>query len=147
MEEEISAHSDRGHWEVVKRSTVPKNQQILKSVWSMKRKRRVATGEVYKWKARLCVDGSRQVKGVNYWETYAPVVSWESVRTLLTLALTNNWITRQIDFVLAYPQADVECDLFMEIPRMCNVDGNKKEHVLKLKKNLYGSKQAGKVWF
>ena len=147
MQEEVQAHSEREHWEVVHRSTMPKNQQILKAVWSMKRKRRVATGEIYKWKARLCVDGSRQIKGVNYWDTYAPVVSWESVRTLLTLALTNGWITRQIDFVLAYPQADVECDLYMEIPKMCNVGGGKRDHVLKLKKNLYGSKQAGKVWF
>ena len=147
MKEEISAHSSRKHWEVVKRSSMPKNQQLLKAVWSMKRKRRVATGEIYKWKARLCVDGSRQVKGVNYWDTYAPVVSWESVRAILTLALTKGWVTRQIDFVLAYPQADVECDLYMEIPRMCHVKGDKKEHVLKLKKNLYGSKQAGKVWF
>ena len=147
MQEEVEAHSRREHWEVVPKSTMPKNQQILKSVWSMKRKRRVATGEIYKWKARLCVDGSRQIKGVNYWDTYAPVVSWESVRTLLTLALTKGWVTRQIDFVLAYPQADVECDLYMEIPKMCNVGGNKRDHVLKLKKNLYGSKQAGKVWF
>ena len=113
MKEEITAHSEREHWEVVKCSSMPKNQQILKAVWSMKRKRRVATGEVYKWKARLCVNGSHQIKGVNYWDTYAPVVSWESVRTLLTLALTKGWITRQIDFVLAYPQADVECDLYM----------------------------------
>ena len=84
---------------------------------------------------------------MNYWDTYAPVVSWESVRTLLTLAFTKGWITRQIDFVLAYPQADIEYNLYMEIPRLCNVEGNRKDHVLKLKKNLYGSKQAGKVWF
>ena len=64
---------------------------------------------------------------------------------MLTLALTKGWITYQIDFVLAYPQADVKCDLYMEIPKMCNVQGNRKDHVLKLKKNLYGSKQARKV--
>ena len=38
MKEEISAHSEQGHWEVVKRSSMPKNQQILKAVWSMKQK-------------------------------------------------------------------------------------------------------------
>ena len=51
MQEEVEAHSGREHWEVVPKSTMPKNQQILKAVWSMKRKRRVATGEAYKWKA------------------------------------------------------------------------------------------------
>ena len=101
----------------------------------MKHKRRVTTGEVYKWKAQLCVESSCQIKGVNYWDTYAPIVSWESVRTLLTLALTKGWITRQINFVLTYPQADVECDLFMEIPRMCHEKGNKREHALKLNRD------------
>ena len=40
-----------------------------------------------------------------------------------TLALTNNLVTRQINFVLAYPQANIECDLYMEIPRICHVGG------------------------
>ena len=80
-------------------------------------------------------------------DTYAPVVSWESIKTISALALTKEWITRQIDFVLAYPQVNVECEMYMEVPRMCHVGGNKRDHVLKLKKNIYGSKQAGKVWF
>ena len=82
MKEEIEAHTKHEHWTVIDKDEVPKGHGILKSVWSMKRKRRVATGEVYKWKARLCVDGSKQVHGINYWETYAPVVSWETVRSL-----------------------------------------------------------------
>ena len=89
----------------------------------MKRKRRVGTGEVYKWKARLCVDGSSQTKNVDYWETYSPVVSWESVRTLLTLAIMYGWHTQQLDFILAFPQAEVECEMYMEVPRRCNIEG------------------------
>ena len=119
----------------------------MRGVWSMKRKRRVATGQIYKWKARLCVDGSSQEKGVNYWDTYSPVVTWESVRSLLTLAIMNKWTTRQIDFVLAFPQAKVECPIYMEIPQGCNVDGNRNTHVLELKQNLYGSRQGSKIWF
>jgi len=115
----------------------------------MKRKRSVGTGEVYKWKARLCIDGSSQEKGVNYWETYSPVVAWETIRSLLTLAILNGWTTRQIDFVLAFPQAEVECPMYMEIPKECYVDGSEfnEKHVLLLKKNLYGTKQASRVWF
>lgn len=147
MVKELKDHADGEHWEVIPRSEVPKGQKIMRGVWSMKRKRRVGTGEVYKWKARLCIDGSSQKKGVNYWDTYSPVVSWETVRSLLTLAILNNWETRQIDFVLAFPQAKVECPMYMEVPQGCNVDGSRKDHVLSLKKNLYGAKQASKVWF
>jgi Reverse transcriptase (RNA-dependent DNA polymerase) len=57
------------------------------------------------------------------------------------------WYTVQIDFVLAYPQADVECDLFMKIPKGFEIEGKSRSiQVLKLVKNLYGQKQAGRVW-
>jgi Reverse transcriptase (RNA-dependent DNA polymerase) len=146
MCDEIQAHVDNGHWEIVERSKVPEGTKVLAAVWAMRRKRRIATREVYKWKARLNVHGGQQEKGVNFWETYAPVVQWVSIRIFLIVALLNDWHTRQIDFVLAYPQADIECDLYMEIPFGFEFEGNRETHVLKLKKNLYGQKQAGRVW-
>jgi hypothetical protein len=79
----------------------------------MKRKRHISAGEAYKWKARLAYDGSKQTRGVNYWETYAPVASWSTIRYVLTLALTNRWKIKQIDFVLDYTQAEAECDMYM----------------------------------
>ncbi|CAJ1938910.1 unnamed protein product [Cylindrotheca closterium] len=149
MVKEIEDHTKGGHWEIVPRKSMPQGHKAMRGVWSMKRKRRVGTGEIYKWKARLCIDGSSQEKGVNYWDTYSPVVAWETIRSLLTLAIMNGWTTRQIDFVLAFPQAEVECPMYMEIPRECYVDGSEynEQNVLLLKKNLYGAKQAGKVWF
>jgi hypothetical protein len=104
------------------------------------------TGEPYKWKARLNVHGGKQVHGVNYWETYAPVIAWTTIRLYLIMALLNKKTTRQINFVLAYPQADIECDLYMEIPRGFEFQGSRKTHCLRLNKNLYGQKQAGRVW-
>jgi hypothetical protein len=73
-------------------------------------KRSISTREVYKWKARLNIDGSTQIKGVNYWESYAPVASWPTIRLTLTMAIVKGWHTRQIDYVLAYTQADAETD-------------------------------------
>jgi len=53
-----------------------------------------------------------------------------------------------MDFVLAYPQADIEVPLFLEIPKGFNPEGYARgKLVLELKKNLYGQKQAGHVWF
>jgi hypothetical protein len=48
--------------------------------------------------------------------------------------------------VLAFPQADAECDVYMEVPVGFILQGNKKDYCLKLKKNIYGTKQAGRVW-
>jgi hypothetical protein len=48
--------------------------------------------------------------------------------------------------VLAFPQADVECDLYMEVPPRFNINKEKKKYCLKLRKNIYGTKQAGRVW-
>ena len=88
-----------------------------------------------------------QEKGINYWETYAPVVQCMSVRIILTLAAIENLHTKLIDFVLAYPQADLDVDIYTELPQGFNVGPESGRYVLKLQKNLYGLKQAGHNWF
>jgi Reverse transcriptase (RNA-dependent DNA polymerase) len=142
--DEINTHEINKHWEVVSMDQIPKNMPILDSVWSMKQKRQLKTNKVYKHKARLNIHGGQQQHGVNYWETFAPVVTWAAIRLLLVLALLHSWFTLQIDFVLAYPQAPVECELFMQIPHGFTIaGGNRKTHALKILRNLYGQKQAG----
>jgi hypothetical protein len=120
---EVKAHTDNGNWIIVKKSQVPIGTKILPAVWAMRRKRKIATGEAYKYKARLNVHGGKQEYGVNFWETYAPVIAWATIRLYLILAILNRKVTRQIDFVLAFPQADIECDLYMEIPRGFQFEG------------------------
>ncbi len=66
MENEVMSHTKNQVWELVPRSSVPPGTKILPAVWAMKRKRQIATRKVYKWKARLNIDGSKQEEGVNY---------------------------------------------------------------------------------
>jgi hypothetical protein len=147
MDQEVNDHVAKGHWKLVPLAKVPKGVKVLDAVWAMRRKRKIMTGEIYKWKARLNAHGGQQVKGVNYWETYAPVVSWPTIRFFFSIALLRGWETRQIDFVQAYPQAPVECDIYMDIPKGYKIKGvTHASHVIKLIKNLYGQKQAGRVW-
>ena len=146
MADEVNAHTQNGHWKLILRSEVPPGVKVLPSVWAMKRKRRIATREVYKWKARLNLHGGKQEYGVNYWETYAATLAWPPIRFLMTLAIIKSWHTWQIDFTLAYPQADVECDLYMEIPRGFQVGNGNNKHCLQIIKNIYGQKQAGRTW-
>ena len=74
VQKEIDDHTKREHWKLCQHSQVPPGATVLPSVWSMKRKRRISTREVYKWKARLTIDGSKQQYGKHYDETYSPVV-------------------------------------------------------------------------
>ena len=66
----------------------------------------------------------------------------------MALTAIHGWHTVQLDYVLAFPQALIEKEIFMEIPigvRLSNRD-NPKEYVLKLHRIVYGQKQAGRVW-
>jgi hypothetical protein len=89
--------------------------------------------------------------GQDYWETYAPVVTWASVRLLLIVAKIHGLSSKSIDFVLAFPQADLDVPVYMELPAGVNpvdvTDENCWCYVLKLNKSLYGLKQAGYNWF
>ena len=163
MQKEVDDHSSNEHWRIVPRSGLPSGTKVLPAVWAMKRKRRIATREVYKHKARLNLHGGKQEYGVNYWETYAPVVNWFSIRLFLVVALLLQWHARQVDFTLAYTQAEPECDMYMEVPRGFEVDEASGKLTLRLKsnpddprkdtgfalhllRNLYGGKAAGRIW-
>jgi Reverse transcriptase (RNA-dependent DNA polymerase) len=102
----------------------------------MTRKIRLKTNKVCKYKVRLNIHGGKQDYGVNYWETYAPVVTWAAIWLLLVLALMYGWCTIPVNFVLAYPQAPVECPLYMKIPKGFQVQhGNRQTHVLHILRN------------
>jgi len=153
IRKECEDHFRESNYRLVSIDQVPKDATLLSSVWQMKRKRKPSTGEISKYKARMNVDGSKMIKGIHYEETYAPVVAWATIRFFLTLAVINNWHTRQLDFLLAFTQADIEWDLYIRLPAGFLIPGktltdeDRKKYVLKLEKNLYGQKQAGRVWY
>ncbi len=144
---EVNDHIEGNHWELVPRESLPKGAKVLDSVWSMKRKRDIKTRQVYKHKARLNIHGGQQVYGIHYTDTFSPVVSWFSVRLLMIIAKLNGYHTRQIDFVLAYPQADLPFENYMNLPHGIKTkDGDGNSHVLKLRKNIYGGRNSGRIW-
>ena len=147
MEEEINSNITDNTFTLTHISEIPQDATILPSVWALRRKRDLKTQQIKRWKARLNVDGSKMIKGVHYDTTYAPVASWAVIRLFLIIAVTNKWYTKQIDYKMAFPQAPIERPLYMKIPAGYHIsNGNKQEYVLKLNKNLYGQKQAGRVW-
>ena len=93
--------------------------------------------------------GASSNGGGNYWETYAPVVNWISVRFLMIIAVLCSLETQALDFVLAFPQANLDVPVFMELPPGMDLGPGvpRRAYVLELKKSLYGLKQASANWY
>jgi hypothetical protein len=73
MELEVRQHNQKRNWRPILRNLVPLGKRILPSLWAMRRERYLVNGIISKYKARLNVDGSKQIQGIDYNETFAPV--------------------------------------------------------------------------
>ncbi len=145
---EVSDHESREHWTLTKHCNMPEDTKTIMSIWRFKRKW-YPDGTLNKHKARLCAHRGMQTWGQNYWEKYAPVVNWASIWLVLAIAKIHGLSSKSIDFVLAFPQADLEIPVYMELPIGFDAPEGEycKSYVLRLNKRLYGLKQAGYNWF
>jgi hypothetical protein len=74
---------------------------------------------------------------MTYYETYTPVVTWFAIWLLIVFGILFHWALCQVDSVMAYPQAPIEMDMYMEIPTGIHTKhGNSKDRVLKLLTNI-----------
>jgi hypothetical protein len=86
---EISVLMDINTFEFIPKTTLPLKTRYLDLIWTYRRKRR-PDGSLKKYKARLCVNGSRQIQGVDNTESFAPVVQWRTIHMVSTLAAMHN---------------------------------------------------------
>jgi hypothetical protein len=91
------------------------------------------------------VNGSRQIQGIGYTESFAPVVQWITIRMVNTLAAMHNLKGKQIDFTQAFPQAKLKEDIYLRFP--AGFEHKHEKWALKLKRNLSGLVQASRNWF
>ena len=151
---EIDTLQEKGTWEEVDREDW---MNILPSTWAFKCKR-YPDGTIRKFKGRFCARGDRQQKGVDFFETFAPVVNWTTVRLLLVMSIVLGLATSQADYTAAFVQSPIDRDpnwdnmsaeerrrsgVFVEMPRGFRVPGK----VLKLKRSLYGLRQSPRNFF
>ena len=58
-----------------------------------------------------------QREGVDYFDTYSPVVQWSTIRLLLTMVLYHEWTTKQVDYTNAFVQAEIKEEVYVEQPK------------------------------
>lgn len=143
MREEYNSLVANKTWDLVCK---PSNKNIIGCKWVFATKRN-ADGDVEKYKARLVAQGCFQKHNEDFFETYAPVVRHRTIRLILALAVQNKLLINHIDIAAAYLNGQLEEEVFMRQPDVF-VDQHQThpEKVCKLKKSLYGLKQAGRDW-
>ncbi|CAI7846677.1 unnamed protein product [Closterium sp. NIES-54] len=137
MESELKSIEENGTWELVE---LPEGRKAITSKWLFKIKSD-ANGNIERYKSRLVAKGYQQKEKVDYKEMFAPVVK---PRTLLAGATIKVWVVKQMDVTTAFLNGVLEEEIFMAQPEGFD-DGSGR--VLKLKKALYGQKQAPRQWY
>jgi len=105
-----------------------------------------ADGSILKHKACLVAKGFLQTPGIDYLETFSPVVKAPIIRVLFALAVHFGWDIQQVDINNVFLNGELVEDVYMTQPTGF-VDSNFPSYVCKLKKSLYGLKQAPRAWY
>jgi histone deacetylase 1/2 len=142
MESEFQALISNHTWTLVPYTG---QENIIDSKWVFKTKYK-ADGSIERRKARLVAKGFQQTAGLDYEETFSPVVKASTVRIILSIAVHLNWDIRQLDINNAFLNGHLKETVFMHQPEGFS-DPAKPHHICKLSKAIYGLKQAPRAWF
>jgi transposase InsO family protein len=130
---------------VVDRNTVPEGRRIVKSKWVFKVKKD-SQGNFLSRKTRLVAKGFTQIPGVDYFEVFHPVGKGVTFRLLCAKAACSNLQLYHVDIKGAFLHAELEEEIYMELPPGTGFENGCENAVVKLLKTLYGLKQAGCGW-
>jgi hypothetical protein len=142
MHDEIDALHRNHTWSLVPR---PHGANVVGSKWIFRTKMK-EDGTIDRFKARLVAKGYTQIPGLDFGETFSPVVKAPTIRVILSLAVHFKWPLKQLDVKNAFLHGTLNECVYMEQPPGF-VDTQYPNHVCLLHKSLYGLKQAPRAWF
>lgn len=143
MRNEIESLAKHETWVLIDRSSVD-NKNVIANKWVYTVKQD-EHGIVKRFKAHLVViHGFEQRHGINYFETFAPVIRFESIRAAIYYAMQRGWLVLQYGVKTAFLHGTLQEQVVMEQPQGFGTQAGKK--VCRLVKSLYGLKQAPYVW-
>ncbi|CAM8899443.1 unnamed protein product [Rhodiola kirilowii] len=143
MNKEIGALEQNKTWII---TTLPPEKRAVDCKWVFKVKHN-SDGTVERYKARLVAKGFTQVEGIDYHDTFAPVVKMTSVRCVLAVAAARGWPLYQLDVNNAFLHGVLDEDVYMKLPLGFYTQARQTGHVCKLQRSIYGLKQASRQWF
>jgi len=132
---------DNGTWEL---TDVPTGQTVTPTEMLAERKRG-ADGGIDKYKGRFVVRGDQQTYLVDYTEVWAPVLCYTTLRVFLAYCTARGMAIEQTDVATAFLTGDVEEEIYIHQP--VGYERGDVTKVCRLRKALYGSKQAARAWF
>lgn len=141
MKDELQKLSDMGAWELV---PLPPGKTAIGNRWVYSLKGGAKRDGKQLQKARLVARGDRQVHGIDYEETYAPVIKLVSLRIMLTIAAIRDLDLKHWDIVAAFINGKLSELVYMQQPLGFN-DGSGR--VCLLKSSLYGLCQSARAWY
>ena len=142
MTDEMNSMANNDVWDLVE---LPSGSKAIGCKWVFKTKRD-SQGNIDRYKARLVAKGFTQVEGVDYRETFSPVSTKDSFRIIMALVAHFDLELHQMDVKTAFLNGVLEEEVYIKQPE--GFIAKDKEHlVCKLKKSIYGLKQASRQWY
>jgi len=142
MCDEIAALRSNRTWSLV---PFHPSMNVVRSRWVYRIKRRV-DGSIERYKARLVARGFTQHEGIDYSETFSPVIKQATVRLVFSITVSRNWKIHQLDIHNVFLNDILTEEVYMKQPPGF-VDSCLPSHVCRLHKSLYGLKQAPRAWY
>jgi transposase InsO family protein len=142
IQEELTSLEDMHTWDLV---DLPQGARALPNKFVLKIKRH-ENGLVERYKARLVILGNLQAAGIDFDDTFAPVVDFAVVRLMFAVAAKEGMHIHQMDVKTAFLNGDMHRDVYMMQPKGFEQAGAKNK-VCKLRKSLYGLRQAPRAWY
>lgn len=139
IKKELAVMHKREVWKVI---DAPLDVCLIKTCWTSAEKYD-GDGKLNAWKAQLIAKGFTQIPGVDFYESYASIVQYESLCMNLAVAAAKNMEAWQIDYVAAYLNAKPQAMVHIELPEGAEVKGK----VGLLQKSLYGTMDRAANWW